>query len=212
MSKSKTKSNMRCFSLIVASLLVSSVATAQGPADSTSNTPRRRVASWTADRREFSVGDIIKVAVDEYALAAANKGTISEASRERTMGLGGSASMASSDLVIGPANGSLQSGDKGTSRSRGEATRGSRYVGEIPVRVVAVTKEGLLQVSGMKVIDVDKNKQEMTLTGLIRPQDVDSRDMVESSSVADARLVYISKGLDKPKSGILGRLVGIIWP
>jgi flagellar L-ring protein precursor FlgH len=64
----------------------------------------------------------------------------------------------------------------------------------------------------MKVIDVDRNKQEMTLSGLVRPQDVDSRDVVESSSIADARLVYISKGLDRPRSGILGRIVGIIWP
>jgi flagellar L-ring protein precursor FlgH len=185
---------------------------AQDPSGTTTAAPRRRIASWTADRRDFAVGDIIKVAVDEYALAAANKGTVSEASRERRMGVGAGASMGSSGVNVGPADGSLQTGDKGTSRSRGEATRGSRYVGEIPVRVVAITPEGLLQVSGMKVIDVDKNKQEMTLSGLVRPQDVDSRDVVESSSIADARLVYISKGLDRPKSGILGRIVGIIWP
>jgi flagellar L-ring protein precursor FlgH len=128
------------------------------------------------------------------------------------MGVGAGASMGSSGVNVGPADGSLQTGDKGTSRSRGEATRGSRYVGEIPVRVVAITPEGLLQVSGMKVIDVDRNKQEMTLSGLVRPQDVDSRDVVESSSIADARLVYISKGLDRPRSGILGRIAGIIWP
>lgn len=197
-----------CTALLVLPALA---AHAQGPSDTTA-AQRRRYGSWTADRRDFLVGDILKVAVDEYALAAANKGTVSEASRERTMGFGGGASVGGIDIPVGPADSHIQTGDKGASRSRGEATRGSRYVGEIPVRVVAITPEGLLQVKGMKVIDVDKAKQEMTLTGLIRPQDVNSRDEVASTSVADARLVYTSKGLDKPRSGILGRIVGIIWP
>jgi flagellar L-ring protein precursor FlgH len=79
--------------------------------------------------------------------------------------------------------------------------------------VIAVTKEGLLQVKGSKMIDVDKNKQEMTLTGFIRPQDVNSQDMVLSTSIADVQLAYQSKGgLGKPKSGIITKIVGIFWP
>ncbi len=179
-------------------------------ADDSATTRRRRVSSWTADRRDFVVGDIIKVAVDEYALASANKGTVSEASRQRTLGLAGSAGFAATSY--GPANGGVESSDKGASRSRGEAVRGSRYVGEIPVRVMAITPEGLLQVKGMKVIDVDKARQELTLSGFVRPSDVNSRDEVVSSSVADARLVYISKGLDRPRSGLLGRIISLIWP
>jgi flagellar L-ring protein precursor FlgH len=62
------------------------------------------------------------------------------------------------------------------------------------------------------VIDVDKAKQEMTLTGLLRPHDVNASDVVSSTAIADAKLIYSSKGLDKPKSGIVGRIVGLIWP
>lgn len=199
---------LACFALLALPVVA---ARAQRPADTTA-TVRSRYGSWTADRRDFRIGDIIKVAVDEYALAAANKRTVSEASRERAMELGGGASMGGTAVPVGPADGHLRTGDAGASRSRGEATRGSRYVGEIPVRVVGITPEGLLQVKGMKVIDVDKNRQEMTLTGFVRPQDVNSRDGIASTSVADARLVYSSKGLDKPRNGILGRIVGIIWP
>jgi flagellar L-ring protein precursor FlgH len=199
-----------CHSLIL-SLAIGATAAAQAPAavDSSANaTPRRRVGSWTSDRRDFSVGDIIKVAVDEYALATANKGTVSEASRERRMGLAADPPGSAMD----PISGTIESSDRGTSRSSGHATRGTRYVGEIPVRVVSVTKEGLLEVKGTKVIDVDKAKQEMTLTGLLRPQDVNARDVVSSTAIADAKLIYTSKGLDKPKSGIVGRIVGLIWP
>lgn len=199
---------------LVAPLMGRTQATAAPAAPATDSTPapRRRNTGWLTDRREFGVGDIIKVAIDEYALAEANKGTISEATRQRIMGVGGDASIASSGTSFGPLKGSLESSDKGASSSRGEATRGTRYVAEIAVRVTAVTPEGLLQVKGTKIVDVDKAKQEMTLSGLVRPQDVDARDVVVSAAVADARIVYSSKGLDKPKSGIVGRIVGIIWP
>jgi flagellar L-ring protein precursor FlgH len=191
------------------------IAGAQSPAaDSSAPAPRVRNLNWLTDTRSFPVGAIIKVAIDEYALAAANKGTVAEASRERRMGVGGSASLGhdGSTTTFGPVDGSLETGDRGASRSRGEATRGTRYVAEIPVRVVAITAEGLLQVKGTKIIDVDRAKQEMTVTGLISPRDVDARDVVASTSIADARIVYTSKGLDKPRSGILGRVIGIIWP
>ncbi len=177
-------------------------------------TPTRRNLNWLSDRRAFSVGDILRVKVDEYALASANKGTTAESSRSRNMDLGiNPPSTGASSAAMGPIDGSVATGDAGKSRQTGEATRGTRYVGELPVRVVAVTKEGLLQVKGTKLIDVDKNKQEMTLTGFIRPQDVTSQDIVESTAIADVQLAYKSKGgLGKPKNGIITKLVGILWP
>lgn len=202
--------------LTVWAMLGASQAAAQAPVapdtSAAAAAPRRRMTSWTSDRRAFGVGDIIKVAVDEYALATADKGTVSEASRERQMGVGADPPTPASVSSIGPISGGFESADRGASRSRGQATRGSRYIGVIPVRVVAVTPEGLLQVKGSKIIDVDKAKQEMTLTGVLRPQDVDARDIVESAAIADARIVYTSKGLDRPRSGIIGRIVGLIWP
>jgi flagellar L-ring protein precursor FlgH len=193
---------------------VSAPAAAQATAarDSTvAGAAPRRIGSWTSDRRSFAVGDIIKVVVDEYALATANKGTVSEASRERRMGLAAEPP-APSGSAMDPIAGTIASTDHGASRSSGQATRGTRYVGEIPVRVIAVTPEGLLQVRGTKVIDIDRARQEMTLTGLLRPQDIDARDVAVSAAVADARLLYTSKGLDNPRSGIIGRIVGLLWP
>jgi hypothetical protein len=42
---------------------------------------------------------------------------------------------------------------------------------------------------------------------------VNARDLVFSDAMADMQLTYASKGaLGKPKSGIFGRIIGIIWP
>ncbi|MEP7347463.1 MAG: flagellar basal body L-ring protein FlgH [Gemmatimonadaceae bacterium] len=185
-------------------------ATARQAVDSTA--PIKRNFNWLGDKRAFVVGDIIKVNVDEHTLATATKGLSADAARQRKMGINidppsmGAAPLRPIDVAVG-------TGDAGTTHQNGQATNNVRYVGELAVRVIAVTKEGLLQVSGTKLIDVDKNKQEMTLTGFIRPQDVNSQDMVLSTSIADVQLAYKSKGaLGKPKSGILTKIVGIFWP
>ena len=81
------------------------------------------------------------------------------------------------------------------------------------MRVLAVTPEGLLQVKGTKLIDVDKNKQTLMLSGFIRPLDVSSQDMIGSDAIADVQLSYQSKGsLGKPKNGIITKLLGLFWP
>ena len=189
---------------------------AQTPAprvDSARVAPTRNIA-WTSNRRSYAVGDIIKVVVDEYALASANKDNTNSASRRRTLDIGvNPPSMGTETGGLGAIDGSFEAGDGSASNQRGNATRGTRYATEIAVRVVAVTPDGLLQVKGTKLIDVDKNKQTLTLAGFVRPLDLDSRDVVASDNIADIQLAYASKGsLGKPKSGIITRIVGLLWP
>jgi flagellar L-ring protein FlgH len=205
-------------SALMAFVAVTSSLSAQAPqrvsGDSAAPAAPTRNISWTSDRRSFAVGDIIRVIIDESALARANKSTVNEASRSRDMGVGiEPPTMGTGTSAMGPVDGSIGTSDRGQSRNRGEAVRGTRYVGELAVRVVAVTPEGLLQIKGEKTIDVDKNKQEMMLTGFVRPQDVNAQDIVVSDAVASAQLSYKSKGgLGKPSNGILTKILGIFWP
>ena len=173
-----------------------------------------RNISWTSNRRSFLVGDIIRVVVDERAIAGATKDNTNAASRNRRLDVGiNPPQMGTSGSGLGAIDGSMEAGDGSSSQQRGNATRGTQYSAEIPVRVVAVTPEGLLQVKGSKLIDVDKNKQTLTLSGFISPIDVNSREAVGSDAIADMQLAYASKGsLGKPKSGIITKIVGLLWP
>jgi flagellar L-ring protein precursor FlgH len=179
---------------------------AMPPADSAATRKPRR--SWTSDRRDFAVGDIITVLVDENTAASANKETSATDEKSRKMDF--------SATLPPPAPGksaSIGSSNNGASRQNGQATRGNQFTGEISVKIVAIGKDGNLQIKGTKTVDVDKNKQLMTLSGWIRPQDVSSTDYAESARIADAEIVYTSQGsLGKPKSGILTRVLGIVWP
>lgn len=176
--------------------------------------PAARVTNWTSDRRTFGVGDVLQVWVDEYALAEANKSTANTASRRRRMDIGiAPPAMPGAASPLGAIDASIETGDGGDSRQRGNASRDTRYVGELAVRVVAVTPEGLLQVRGTKTIDVDKNKTTLTIAGFVRPIDVGARDIIRSEAIADAQISYAApKGLGKPKNGIVSKILGLFWP
>ena len=176
------------------------------PADSV---PKRKAPrSWTSDRRDFAVGDIITVLVDENTAASANKANVASDRKSRDMDFD-----AELPAPAAGKNAGVSSSNNGESRQNGQATRGNRFVGEISVKVIAVSKEGNLQVKGSKTVDVDKAKQTMTLTGWLRPQDVSTTDYAPSARIADAQLVYQAEGnLGKTRSGILTRVLGVIWP
>jgi len=179
-------------------------------ADSAS-APRTRIRSWTSDRREFAVGDIITVLIDESTVASANKATNNTDSKRRAMNAG--AELPGAAGAVGSKSVGLSSSNDGTTRQQGDATRSTKFSGQMSVRVISVTKEGNLQIKGTKLVDIDKNRQEMTLSGIIRPLDVSPRDLVDAGRIADLKLVYAAKGsLGNAKTGILTRILGVFWP
>jgi flagellar L-ring protein precursor FlgH len=205
--------------LAAALLLMASAARAMGAQPAPAARPDSakapaRAINWTSDRRTFGVGDVLQVWVDEYALAEANKSTANTSSRRRRMDIGvAPPALPGAAAPMGAVDASIETGDGGDSRQRGTASRDTRYVGELAVRVIAVTPEGLLQVKGTKTIDVDKNKTTLTISGLVRPIDVGARDIVRSEAIADAQISYAApKGLGKPKNGIISKILGLFWP
>jgi flagellar L-ring protein precursor FlgH len=190
--------------LIVSLLVLPSLASAQAaPADTSSQRPARH--SWTSDRREFSVGDILTVLVDESTLASANKGQTASDAQSRDLGLSAPSALPV-DLKAGTSKGS-------SSQQSGQATRDLRFQGQMTVRVVKIDPNGVLEVKGQRTVDVDKNKQLLTLAGFVRPQDVSQTNIVPSARIADAQLLYTLSGdLGGTRGGMIGRLISVFWP
>lgn len=162
--------------------------------------------SWVADRRNFAIGDLITVLIDDYTIATAVKDNIATDRRDRN--LGATVRLPDQSKTIG-----LDTRNNASQQQRGQQRRENRFQNEMSVRVVSISPTGLLEVRGTKVIDVDKAKQDIVLTGFVRPQDVSPQNLVESYRLADARLGYMSPGpLGKPKQGIISRIAGVFWP
>ena len=63
------------------------------------------------------------------------------------------------------------------------------------------------------MIDVDRQKQDVELTGVIRPHDISVTNVIQSARIADAQVTYASPGsLGKPKQGLVTKVVGLVWP
>ncbi len=145
------------------------------------------------------------VVVDESWLASARKNETAAQERKRDLGLG-------ANLPGGTSTGGeARSRNDVSERERGEALRQQRFSGEITARVTEVTPEGLARIEGSKRLKVGDAEEEVTLRGWIRPQDVAFQNTVESWRVADAELLYVSRGkLGKSKS-LWTRLINWIW-
>jgi flagellar L-ring protein FlgH len=178
-----------------------------GAAVASATTPARPVReSWTADRRNYVVGDLITVLIDDYTISTALKENI--ATDTKTRGLSANARLPTSSKNIG-----LDTRNSADQQQRGSARRENRFQNELSVRVIAIAPNGLLQLKGTKNINVDKSGQDIVFTGFVRPQDISSTNMVESNRVADAQLGYLSPGpLGKPKQGIISKVLGAFWP
>ncbi|HTR79924.1 MAG TPA: flagellar basal body L-ring protein FlgH [Gemmatimonadaceae bacterium] len=174
--------------------------------------PPPRLVSFTSDRREFVVGDVITVTLNESTMASAAKEQdgSDQQSRQNDVSLQ-PPQMGASALPAMAA--SLGADKNAASQQSGAAQRNVTFQGDITVRVDSVDKHGVLHVKGQKVVDVDGNKQTLTFTGSIRPQDVSPTNTIESNRVADTQLAYgVSGSLGKTRGGLLSRILSSIWP
>lgn len=192
--------------------LIAAVAASAGAQGANPDTTTRVRRSWTSDRRDYREGDIITVLVDEQTLATASKGQSGSDDQKRNLGLdiqppgGPAGASVGIDVTVGSKKSS-------SSNQQGQAKRDLRFRGEMTVRVVKVSPNGILEIKGARTVDVDKNRQQLTLTGFVRPEDVSRANTVESMRIADAQLLYKLEGdLGKTRGGIIGRLISVFWP
>jgi flagellar L-ring protein precursor FlgH len=183
------------------------------PTTDSASTARPGRQSWTSGRGTFAVGDVVTVLIDERTLATARLTDNHADSRGRNLGIDASLPT-TGGVPPAPIAGSVSMDQDNKSRRSGEATRNNAFIGAMSARVVAVSPSGALQISGRKLVTVDKSAQELVVTGWIRAQDVSpSTNSVPSARLADAEITYAQQGsLGKPKSSIIGRLLGAIWP
>jgi len=100
--------------------------------------------------------------------------------------------------------------------TKGEATsdRSGNVTASVAARVTEVMPNGNLSIFGRRAMKVDNEVQYIMVSGIVRPDDIDSDNRVESTSLADSRIEYYGKGAlaDKQKPGWGTRIIDNIWP
>ncbi|MBI2406702.1 MAG: flagellar basal body L-ring protein FlgH [Gemmatimonadetes bacterium] len=180
--------------------------------DSSASQPAR-LRSWTSDNYRYAIGDIVTVLVVNRTSAAANVRDVAADARRKTLGADVQPPASPTGPSV-PISADVRFDQAGDSRRSGEMLRGNEFRTTVTTRVVAISPTGMLRLEGRSTLQMDRNRQDVVVKGWIRPQDVaPGAHVVESSRLADASITYTSKGsLGKPRSGIVSRVLGMVWP
>jgi flagellar L-ring protein precursor FlgH len=170
-----------------------------------------------ADFRAFRVGDLVTVHLDESSKAAGDASTQTDRKSSESLGIpnfmGLTSAIQQAYPDLDPEKLVEWMGEAGFS-GRGETTRESRVVGSISVRVKQVLPNSDLFVEGTKIILINSEEVHIYVSGVIRPEDIDSSNAVNSSTIADAQIEFSGRGVlsDNQKQGWFARLFAKIRP
>ena len=172
------------------------------------------------DRRARQGGDIVTVRIVEDPEAELNANTKTSRSSSidaklKLLGYMKALSEKNSRLAQNPGTDDLIKAGLGSSfDGKGSSDRDGHVKAYISAMVVNVFPNGNLYINGKREIKVNNETQYITLSGIIRPEDISPSNEISSTYVADARITYSGIGpvADKQKPGWLGRIIDHVWP
>jgi len=96
----------------------------------------------------------------------------------------------------------------------GETTSEEDLASTMTARVLDVLPNGSLLLEGRRVVQLQEEKVQMVLTGMVRPRDIAADNTVSSSRLADASIRYETSGpiSRDQKRGLFTRMVNWINP
>lgn len=146
--------------------------------------------SWFGRKRDYKVGDIITVLLNEQTQAnrSNNKSVARETSNDVLSGL------APKLPIRGALNGLNLDGSEISSESTGTAGQQASLTGSIAVTVTQVLPNGNLVVRGEKQLDLSEGSETIRVAGIIRSDDVAPNGTVLSRRLANAQIAYTGSG------------------
>lgn len=148
-------------------------------------------AALFSDRRAAQVGDIITVRLNERTQASKDADTAISKDQDVQFNEG---TVLGQDMPIGDVNlGTNVTGNREFD-SATESSQSNSLTGAIAVSVTEVLPNGLLRVRGEKWLQLNRGKEYIRLTGLLRREDLAPDNSIASNKLADVRIGYSGTG------------------
>jgi flagellar L-ring protein precursor FlgH len=160
------------------------------------------------DRRAVRVDDLLTVMIVESAKAGSQSGTNTNKNNEYGVtGIEGGGA-----LGFIPKFG-LSGGTKIGYDGKAGTSREGNLVAKISARVVQVMDNGNLVIEGSKVVEINEEKEIIKVSGVVRPQDIETNNAIYSYNISDAQISYSGKGTvhNGHRPGLLTKLLNIIF-
>lgn len=172
------------------------------------------------DLRAMRVGDILTIKIVEKH--AGSKSADTKAERESTINNGlstntiGIPGLSAATFLHGRAVPGLaiDASAKNKFGGKGATSRADTLTGTISTIVTEVLPNGDLRIEGKREVTVNSETQLMSISGIVRRVDVDTKNTVLSSAIADAKIEYSGLGVvdDVQRPGWLVRVLDWVYP
>lgn len=165
------------------------------------------------DFKARRVGDLVFVEIVEESEATVS----SAAKRDRDSGnIGGLQPLIAALPVSGAAVAAPVVGALGTRKydGKGSTERKSTVNARITARVVEVLPNGDLRIEALKLVRINKETEQVAVTGIVRPNDLNADNSIPTVAIGDLRVEFNGKGIASKDNapGWLYRLFDKISP
>ena len=170
------------------------------------------------DNRANKVGDIVMVTVSEITNGKHKADTTASKQNDTSLGITaypGNGIVGAIGKPLGlSSNPSIGSSSTSKFTSTGETKQESTLTATVATRVIRMLPGKVMQVEGARQIRINFETQILVVRGLVRQRDIDSKNTVPSTALADARIEVYGQGMlaDKQRGGWLSRLLDNVWP
>jgi flagellar L-ring protein precursor FlgH len=173
----------------------------------TDGAPRRTTANslWRAGSRTFfadqragKVGDILTVMITIDDSANVTNGTTRERKTSNAMGVPHFFGLESSlgkilPQAFSPTN-AIQTNADSSLTGTGQIQRADKINLTIAAVVTKVLPNGNLVIQGKQEVKTNNDLRELTVAGVVRPEDISSANTISHTQIAEARIAYGGRG------------------
>lgn len=88
------------------------------------------------------------------------------------------------------------------------------FIDNVTVVVIDIMPNGNLVINGKTTRNISDDVQEIEISGIVRPSDIDYDNTVDSSRIANFNIITTYDGVSAPynKPGWLSQILDILWP
>ncbi|SER93655.1 flagellar basal body L-ring protein FlgH [Rhizobium sp. NFR03] len=143
------------------------------------------------DARAMKIGDIITVDIRIDDKASFDNKTDRKRTNDSGYNVGASGNSQTSDFAW---KGNLDYGSNTSTKGEGTTERSEKLVLLVAAVVTGVLENGNLLISGSQEVRVNHELRILNVAGIVRPQDVDAKNMISYDKIAEARISYGGRG------------------
>ncbi|HXE64342.1 MAG TPA: flagellar basal body L-ring protein FlgH [Bryobacteraceae bacterium] len=155
-------------------------------------TPASRLTNLGSDTRGVQVNDLVTILVQEQASAVVNGATQTSRKSSASAAVNALGGLKASTSAL--ANLANMNGDTELN-GNGSVSRTSALSTTLSARVTHVLPNGYLVLEGSKSVEVNSERQQVTVRGIIRPMDLSSGNVVTSDQLAQLEIKVDGKGV-----------------